>query len=110
MRGGCEGRRQRDGHVLDLLGTTKPQTCGDSEGGVEQLKLLFRNLAPELRGLETHGVEKGWEVLPGHQGDGAEQVAFSSDFWPSWGNKVWQPGLAENRSKYYDGNSKTGNL
>ena len=36
------------------LGTAKPRTRGSTGGGVEQLELSLRNLAPELRGLDTH--------------------------------------------------------
>ena len=53
------------------------------------------------REIWPHLGEESREVLPGLQGDGAEQrVAFSLDFWPFWSNHVWQPGLEE--IKYYD--------
>ena len=81
---------------------------------MEHLELSFRNLVPELRGLETHSSEKRRDVLPGRQGDEAEQrVALFRTFdrlgATMCGNLGWQKKIKIN-IMIYAGNSDAGNL
>ena len=90
------------GGEIPLLGvvsgvSTIENSREDHSNELDPQELSFQSLL----GLEMNNKAKCRAVSPERDGDGEELLGSSSNFWPTLGNHVWQPGLTENKGKHY---------